>query len=410
MKTYLYTQSVRNKLALLLLAAAGFTLLTGTTLVRADVNRDSETRTESFSYDVDGRTVFLGNLAGEVTVSPSRGDKIEITATVVAGGDDARDNLDLISFEDEVKGKRLELRTVYPTDKYDTYLYDRRGFGNSRSSFRYQGEKVSVGSGRRMSKGLELHVDYDIKLPAGVTFTMTNGLGEMTAEGIDGDVTLKNKSGPVTSFNTSGDITLDTGSGAIKGTQHRGDFSADSGSGSVEVLDVSGNVSADTGSGSITVENVGGRLNADTGSGSVEASNIGDSASVDTGSGRVELMDVTGSINVDTGSGSIDIEAWKGGDSLDLDTGSGSISVRGDFGMVERLRADTGSGSISLVSNTMPNMKLNVSSRPGIDIDFPDMTNVKKTRTSFRATIGAGEGRGELDSGSGRVMFRLADI
>ena len=117
---------------------------------------------------------------------------------------------------------------------------------------------------------------------------------------------------------------------------------------------------------------------------------------------------MTGSLNVDTGSGSIDIDNWMGGSNLTLDTGSGSISARGDFSSVERLSVDTGSGSISLISNTVPNMKVDVSSR-GIDVDFPDMTNVRKSRSSFRATIGAGTGRGDIESGSGSVTFRQGD-
>lgn len=391
------------------IAGAAASLIFGS-LARADVNRDSQTRTESFSYDPDGRAVFLGNLAGEITISPSRSGNVEITATVVAGGSNAKENLDLVSFEDDPSGDRLELRTVYPTDKYDAFIYERENGKNWQSSFRYQGERVKVGSGRRMKDGIELHVDYDIKLPSNVSFTVTNGLGEINAEGIDGDIRLRNSSGPITTTNTAGHIVLDTGSGALTGTRHTGDFEADSGSGRVRITDVSGNVTADTGSGAIAVENVGGELNADTGSGGVTARNVGGEIRVDTGSGRVTLDDVSGSILVDTGSGSIDIEGWRGGSRLDLDTGSGSVSVRGNFAVVERMRVDTGSGSVSLVSNTVPNMRLEVSSRPGMDIDFPDMQDVRKSRGSFRATIGDGSGRGEIETGSGSVAFRLAEL
>ncbi|MFK8029183.1 MAG: DUF4097 domain-containing protein [Gammaproteobacteria bacterium] len=408
MKTNSYTKSVRNNLALVLMAAAALTMLTSNNMVSADVSRDSKTRVESFSYDVNGRSVTLGNIAGEITLSPSSSDKIEITATVVAGGRDAQDNLDLIKFEDVVERGVLKLRTVYPTDEYDKYIYQRKGGGNSSSSFRYQGEKVKVGSGRRFRDGLELHVDFDIQLPADVTFNLVNGAGQITAVGIDGDIKLKNRSGQVSSNNTSGDITLDTGSGAITGIQHRGDLSADSGSGRVKIRDVSGNVLADTGSGSISVENVGGEVNADTGSGRVDVRDAGGEVRVDTGSGRVTIDGATGSLNVDTGSGSIDIDNWMGGSDLDLDTGSGSISARGDFSAVERLKADTGSGSISLISNTVPNMKIDVSSR-NIEVDFPDMSNIKQSRSSFRGTIGSGTGRGDLSSGSGRITFRQGD-
>ncbi|MEM7083464.1 MAG: DUF4097 family beta strand repeat-containing protein [Pseudomonadota bacterium] len=405
MTSYTRTRTARQLYAWVLMAAAVAVLIFGS--ANADVNRDSETRVEAFSYEVNGRTVFLGNLAGEITLSAARGDEVEVTATVVAGGRDARDNLALVSFEDETKNGRLVLRTLYPTDEYDTYLYDRDGRGSSRTSFRYNGEKVVVGHGRRVRDGIELHVDYDIKLPVGVNFIVNNGMGQITAEGIDGEFHLKNKSGPVSASNTAGTIKLDTGSGSITGVQHRGDLVADSGSGRVKISDVSGNVLADTGSGSITADNVGGELRADTGSGSVQARNVQGEVFVDTGSGRVTLNDVGGSLSVDTGSGSIDVEDWRGGDELELDTGSGSVSVRGNFANVDRLRVDTGSGSVSLVSSTVPNMKLNVSARPGIDVDFPDMTDVKKSRSSFRGTIGAGSGSGEIDTGSGKVSFRL---
>lgn len=409
MKTSSYTSTVRNNVALLLMAAAALTLLTGNSRVQADVSRDSVTRVESFTYDVDGRSVFLGNLAGEIALSPARGNKIEITATVVAGGKNAKDNLDLVQFEDTTRNGRLELQTLYPVDDYDRFIYKGNGWGNSQSSFRYMGEKVKVGSGGRLRGGLEIHVDYDIQLPKGVTFSMTNGVGSITAVGIDGDVSLKSRSGTVSSNATSGELTLDTGSGGITGVDHTGDLSADSGSGRVKIRDVTGNVMADTGSGSISVENVGGRLSADTGSGSVTGINIGGKVSVDTGSGRVALAGVSGSLDVDTGSGSIDVKDWMGGSQLELDTGSGSISARGNFADVERMRVDTGSGSITLVSNATPNMRLDVSSS-GIDVDFPNMSNVKSTRRSFRGTLGSGTGDGEIDSGSGSVTFRLGDI
>ena len=408
MKIYTHKLFAHRVAFYVFLTGAVATMVVGN-LARADVSRDSQTRTETFSYDPAGRTVFLGNLAGEISISASRSNNVEITATVVAGGDDAKSNLDLVGFEEGTANNRLELRTLYPVDDYDTFIYERKNGGNSQTNFRYQGEKIKVGSGRRMRDGIELHVDYDIQLPAGVSFTITNGMGEITVDGVDGDIRLKNKSGPITSTNTSGEIVLDTGSGSLTGSRHTGDFEADSGSGRVRVTDVSGNVEADTGSGSIEIENIGGELKADTGSGGVKARNIGGEVRVDTGSGRVVLDEVNGSISVDTGSGSIDIDGWSGGSRLDLDTGSGSISVHGNFASVERMRVDTGSGSVALVSNTMPNMKLSVSSR-GMEIDFLDMTDVKQSRSSFRGTLGAGAGRGEIDTGSGSVSFRLGDI
>ncbi len=408
MKIYTHKLFAHRIACYLFLSGAIATMVFGS-LARADVSRDSQVRTETFSYDPAGRTVFLGNLAGEINILPSRTNKVEISATIVTGGKDARANLDLVSFEEETSNNRLEFRTLYPVDDFDTFLYERKGSGNSRTNFRYQGKKVTVGSGRRMKDGIELHVDFEIRLPADVSFTVTNGMGEINADGVDGDIRLKNKSGPVKTTNTSGEIVLDTGSGALTGTRHTGDLEADSGSGRVRVSDVSGDVSADTGSGSIEVENIGGNLNADTGSGGVKARTIGGKIRVDTGSGRVTLAEVSGSISVDTGSGSIDIDDWTGGERLDLDTGSGSVSVRGNFASVERMRVDTGSGSVEMVSNTMPNMKLHVSSR-GMEVDFPDMTDVKKSRSSFRGTLGAGTGRGEIDTGSGSVSFRLAEI
>lgn len=409
MTTSSYIKSVRNNVAFVLLAVAALTLLTGNSAVQADVSGDSVTRVESFSYAPDGRSVTLGNLAGEITLSPSKSDNIEITATVVAGGKNAEDNLDLIAFEDSVRGNQLKLLTLYPVDDHDRFIYKSSGWGNSQSSFRYQGERVKVGSGRGLRGGIELHVDYDIQLPEGVTFSLTNGVGQITAVGVDGDIALKSRSGAVSTNATSGIFTLDTGSGAITGVKHSGDLSADSGSGRVKIRDVSGNVTADTGSGSISVENAGGRLSADTGSGSVTASNIGGQVNVDTGSGRVALDNISGSLNVDTGSGSIDVQNWAGGSELELDTGSGSIKASGNFANVERMRVDTGSGSVSLVSNTVPNMRLDVSSR-GIEVDFPQMSNVKQSRSSFRATLGAGSGDGEIETGSGSVTFRLGEI
>lgn len=353
--------------------------------------RHIETIEHRFAAD-EVNALSLLNLAGEVRLT--QGSELLVRAKVHSRGDDeaeARRNASLVTLELKRDGRNLEVITQYPLDEYDDYVYvDREsnagwfGFG-SRTTTSYLGERVSVrGSGR----GLAVHADYEIEVPAGMKVSIENRVGDVFAIDVDGDLVLDTASGAVTVSGGEGEARADTGSGSVKIENRSGDVVADTGSGSVTLTGIRGKVLADTGSGSVTVRDIVGDVEADTGSGGVTLENVQGNISADTGSGGVQ------------GSGLSEVKR------LRVDTGSGSVRLEGDFSALEDMEIDTGSGGATLrVAGTL-NMRLHVSTGSGgVRVELPEMKDVRSARNEFEATIGNGKGRGVIDTGSGGVRI-----
>lgn len=333
-------------------------------------------------------TVSFLNLAGEVALSRADGNEMRVKATFSASGDDeaeAREYLGLLDLKMERRGNAMEVVAVYPVDDYSRFAYSPRGRSwGFNSTTRYLGERISVSS----SRGLRVHVDFEIAVPDGMKVRFENKVGDITASGINAD------------------LDFDTSSGSIAVSGGKGSLKADTGSGSVSIGEREGDVLADTGSGSIKVEDVVGKVTADTGSGSIRLERITGDIRADTGSGGVDMADIEGNVWVDTGSGSVDgIRLAKVRD-LEIDTGSGSVELDGDFSGLERMRIDTGSGGVRMRTDGTLNMQLEVSAGSGgVRVDLPDMKNVVSRRGDFEADIGNAEGRGLIDTGSGGVRI-----
>ncbi|HLU60940.1 MAG TPA: DUF4097 family beta strand repeat-containing protein [Gammaproteobacteria bacterium] len=375
------SKAIARLLALALLLGAGPALAA----------RHVETVEHRFAAN-EFRELELLNLAGEVRVTA--GKELLIRASIHGQGDDdakARANAALVKPELKRGGGKLEVITQFPVQDYDEFVYVRKGGGSgwfgfgSRTVTNYLGERVSV---RASGRGLAVHADYEITVPAGMTVKIVNRVGDVVAENVEGD------------------LTLDTASGDVGVRGGKGDVHADTGSGAVTVRDRTGNVSADTGSGSVSVSGVRGKVVADTGSGSVTLRDIVGDVEADTGSGSVTLEKITGSIEADTGSGSVQGKELSAVRRLHVDTGSGSVRMEGDLGALEDLDIDTGSGGVTLLTTAALNMRLKASAGSGgVRIDLPEMKDVRSSRNEFEATVGNGKGRGVIDTGSGGIRI-----
>jgi len=366
--------------------------------VKADADR------KEFVYDLGERRAVLRNLAGEVELFASSSNQLRIVANIVSDKTKFGGQNPIIFEIDDGRGD-LVINTKYPLDDYDAIIYrpDGRKY-RSNTTTRYLGERVKVTS-RSVSGGARVHVDYQVYVPSGATFRLINAVGNISVNDVNGDFDLDASTGNISVNNTQGDIELDTGSGGLRVSNHIGDVSADTGSGGVSVADVSGNVMVDTGSGSVKINGAQGSVQVDTGSGSIDIVGAYGGVEIDTGSGGVDIETVTGDLLVDTGSGSIVVKDWSDGSRLALDTGSGKVQVAGDFSRVQNMDIDTGSGSVKLVSTTQPSMRLVVSANSGINIDVPEMSDVKSSRSRFRGKLGEGAGKGVIDTGAGSVSF-----
>lgn len=374
-----------------LLSSLALALLS--TPVLAEVHKDSR---EQKYPAAEVTEISVLNLAGKVLLKGTDGDEIIVRADLIGVGDDpaeAREAASLLGLEASQSGDRVEIITRYPVDDYDDFVYQREGeadggglFGwGSSTTTNYMDERVSV---RNSGRGLAVHADYELLVPAGVRVIFENKVGDIRAE------------------NVNGEMRLDTSSGSVGVMGGVGDVSADTGSGRIEISDREGNVVADTGSGGVELRDIRGDVEADTGSGGVDASGITGDVRADTGSGSVELANVTGSVWVDTGSGGVDGRDLKNVRELEIDTGSGSVELDGDFSTLERMLIDTGSGGVRMRTRGTLNMHLTVSAGSGgVRVDLPEMSNVRTGRGEFEARIGAGEGRGVIDTGSGGVRI-----
>lgn len=333
----------------------------------------AEEFTETLTLDT--RNLRLVDLIGEVSLVPADGDAFVLDVSV-RGKDADRDRIKFRVEKDEGL-----VKIEFPLDEETRYVYPELGHG--KSNFRFDdrdpdgdglvgkllhgrgGRKVTVsGSGR----GLELWADVVVHVPAESAAKVRLGAGRIEASGTAADLELDTSVGPVVASDHHGRVYADTGSGSVRFERIDGDAVADTGSGGVVVRSCKGEeIKADTGSGSVEMTDVDCRkLVADTGSGSVTIRGAGADAAV-----------------LDTGSGGIDCEFVRMGDGkYVLDTGSGGIELKLPQDASCKVSCDVGSG--------------------GIDVDVPGVT-VPRHAKEFEFTVGGGDARVVLDTGSGGI-------
>jgi hypothetical protein len=315
-----------------------------------------------------GDRIAVFNIAGEMTIVSGEGE--DVVVEVTRSGPDG----DALSIATGELGGRQTLRVLYPADRV---VYGGMGWGSSTNmrvredgtwgEGRSGGRRVSV---RGRGSGLEAHADITIRVPAGKRLAAFVGVGEVTVTDVEGDLMVDTHSGGVKADGVTGSLLVDTGSGSVKVDRVRGDLNVDTGSGTVTMSRISGS-----------------RILVDTGSGRVTGSDVqGAHIEVDTGSGGIDLEGVQGQeVLLDTGSGGVGLALLSDIDYVNIDTGSGGVTLTVPATLGARLEVDTGSG--------------------GISVDVP-CEFAKKSRSYVLATIGDGNGRILIDTGSGRVRIR----
>jgi hypothetical protein len=314
--------------------------------------------------ELRGRVVTVYNLAGNVTLAPTSGSVVDVGITR-RGSDADRLEIAVGPIHDSET-----LRVIYPSD--DIHFGDQHG----RTELRVQddgtfghghgGRRVRISGDRG---GFDASADLTIGVPRGQILHVYQAVGTITAANVNGDLVLDTHSASVATTDTQGDLLIDVGSGDITVRGAEGDVSLDTGSGDVSARDVRGDeLRIDTGSGNVTATAVAVRdLNVDTGSGDVEVTN---------GSARTVM--------IDTGSGSVELALGGSPDDVAIDTGSGSVTVTVPASFDARVDIETSSGDI--------------------DLEFP--LQVKGwERNHVAGTIGSGQGRLVVETGSGRVAL-----
>jgi hypothetical protein len=317
-------------------------------------------RTETFRFQ--GRSLFVGNLIGEIKVEGHDGDAF-LVEVEVGGADAERFAPKLI----ELQGQRARLEIAFPVERQRKYVYPPLGRGrttiqvgtrreDSRGWLRelldaVTGERIEI-SGR--GSGVEVWADVIVRVPKGRVLELEHGVGEVSATGIDGE------------------LSFDLMSGAVSADGVRGRLDISTGSGDVDLADIAGELEVDTGSGDVTVTRADSPV-----------------LTVDTGSGQVDLSDVRARrLLIDTGSGAVTAEGVAA-DSAVIDTGSGSITLLVPSYASAEVQADTGSG--------------------GIQVDLRDFETLHRERDALRIRLGRGEANVRLDTGSGSIRVAAVD-
>ncbi len=336
------------------------------------------------------------NFDGDVRVVAGSEAGFHVTATVRVEGRSAAEAEQIakaIEFRTRDVGPDSRFHVNFPKEAFPRLYHDdapRYWWGGVMYT-KYLGER------RRMTgdedEAAPIKVELLIKAPAGSRLEIRNRLGSSTATGFEGSLLLDTGRGDVRSENGKGRLDLDTGSGDAEVAIHEGPVRADTGSGRVSITDCRCEITADAGSGEVRIQGGAGVLRADT------------------GSGAVSIRGFRGPIHADTGSGGLRAEDVSELRELDVDTGSGSVSVEGDLSALNRLRVDTGSGRVQIRSSAMANMFVTIDTGSGrIDVDAPDAETRRLEDGTMTVRLGAGEGRGIIDTGSGSVELRFASL
>jgi hypothetical protein len=317
-------------------------------------------------HQLRGDVVAVYNLAGEVTVEASSGSSVDVT--VIPRGPDAG----RLTVATGPIGDRETLRVIYPAD---AIRHGDRDWGSTQLRVREDGTFGDGSRGRRVKISgkegdLEASADLRIAVPRGQTLQVYQAVGMVSVSNVNGDLLLDTHSASVTTAGTVGELSIDVGSGTITVRDAEGDVVLDTGSGNVRATEVRGDeLLIDTGSGNVTASSVAVRdLNIDTGSGSVEV----------TGSTARTVL-------VDTGSGSVDVALSGNPDEVTIDTGSGSVTVTVPESFGAEVDIETSSGDI--------------------DIEFP-LQVLGWERNHVGGTIGNGQARLTIDTGSGSVALK----
>lgn len=353
---------------------------------------ESATVTRAWQFKPESaQGLKVRNLIGDVRVERGTDAGFHITANASVDAKskaEAERLLGLIDFRsgDGGAGSRFDVRL--PKEHFPKIYRSEGASGWWGVSFvEYLDERIRVTADR--DEAPAVRVDLVIRAPVGSKLDVRSVFGNATANAVSGEIRLDGNSGELNSIGGEGRVELDTGSGPVAVSGHKGTVVANTGSGSVTITDCACEITADTGSGSVAIRKGSGSISADTGSGAVSIEGFAGSIAADTGSGSVKAREVT------------DVR------DLDVDTGSGSVTVEGDLSALRSANIDTGSGGVDLRSSAAPSIEFRIDTGSGgVDVNATGAT-VREDEGIWTVKLGAGAGRGVIDTGSGSVEIRI---
>jgi len=316
---------------------------------RADTHVE-ETVEETFF--VDGPAVLdLEAEFGDVTVTGSEGDEVEVTARLNLWGSDEDDARRQVDVQMTQEGNRINVRVVRPEWAYV-------GFAFTRSS----------------------RVDFEVRAPSETSLQLATSSGDLAVSGVTGTAKLE------TSF------------GNIEVEEVRGLVSAQSDSGDITLIGLSegGDLEAETNFGKLVLRDITAdslTAHSDSGDVQVEAVTLDGVLDLRTNFGKVTANGIRAtSYRLKSDSGSLTLDGCRG--PLDLQTNFGDIEVRNATEAELTLKTDSGriyfSGSlhaegVHLVESGFGKVHLVLPADAAFDLDAE--TDFGSIKTDFAVTV-----------------------
>jgi DUF4097 and DUF4098 domain-containing protein YvlB len=296
-----------------------------------------------------GGTLVVDVDFGSIDVAPGEADKVVIDAhrkVEMSSKDKEQEYLAAAPLTITTEGDKVIVRAIRKHESLGRQVW--RMMGHSRTEGR-----------------------YTIKVPANFNVNLNTSGGDISANGL------------------TGEIKVDTSGGDLKFAQIHGDIHADTSGGDIIAKDCDGATDLDTSGGRIEVTGGRGKLTVDTSGGNVTVLNRVGDTKVESSGGKLRLGNISGKLNAETSGGSV---------SAILPS-----PVAGD------VRLETSGGSITVV--TPPNAALTIdaeTSAGSVRSDLP-IANMRRDDDSLKGTINGGGTKLVLRSSAGSIEIVSAD-
>ncbi len=319
----------------------------------------------TWSHEADlgaGRSLSIGNIWGDVKLEPSPDGRLHLEAATRAWGHDeaeARSHRDQIRITAADEGSAYAVRVEPPA-------------GNLPRRFR---------------------VDFDIKVPAGVSVAVSQAKGDIDAQGLTGTLTISVASGDVTVRGQGGSVRVESAKSDVTLERIGGDARVSSKHGDVVLADVGGRAEVSLFNGDITATRIKGDVDLRTLHGDVELQEAAGRIVAHTKSGDLSLAQPAGPVVLDlqTASGDVEVEIGQlsAGASSTISTMSGDVAVRLGEGARCRITARVTSGDIRA--------------------DAP-LVNVQQSRQSLQGVVGSPDATLDLSTVSGDISINAQRV
>jgi hypothetical protein len=200
---------------------------------------------------------------------------------------------------------------------------------------------------------------------------------------------------------------LDTAGGDISANGLTGNIKADTSGGDLNFAQIHGDIHADTSGGDITARGCDGITNLDTSGGRIEVTGGRGNLSADTSGGAVTVLNRVGDTKVESSGGKLRLGNISG--KLNAETSGGSVSAILPSPVAGDVRLETSGGSITVL--TPPNAALTIdaeTSAGSVRSDLP-ISRVSAESDSLKGTMNGGGTKLVLRSSAGSIEIVAAD-